>query len=78
MYAGDVEPVDLFPIEVMKSYQAQTAEPRPAPEPPLHLKPKYIPVNRDQAVFYQTDLDELIPADHLIRAIWELVCTAWI
>jgi|SRR5215471_6264395 len=35
--------------------------------------PKYITVNRKQLAWLQTDVEELIPADHPARAIWHLV-----
>ena len=34
--------------------------------------PKLIPVNRDQAAWVALDVDQLIGADHKMRAIWEL------
>jgi transposase len=69
-----VEFLDLFPIEALEGCEREGAEPQPAPQPPQHLKPKYIAVNRHQLVFQETDLEQLIPADHLVRAIWQVVC----
>jgi len=46
--------------------------PRPqresAPEPPLRFKP----IDRSQMVWATMDLEQLLPADHLARAIWTM------
>ena len=36
------------------------------------LRPKLITVNRDQLLLRPTNIDDLVAADHKVRAIWEL------
>jgi transposase len=51
---------------------------QPAPEPPspsierADLANKYIRINREQMQWMIVDLEQLIPADHKARAVWEL------
>src|SRR5262249_44658380 len=47
-------------------------EPAPTPAEPVNLPNKYIPINRDQFRWMAVDRDQLNPADHKARAIWEL------
>jgi transposase len=63
----------LFSTDEWGEGERQAASPTDAAKPNSHLKPKYIPVNRGQSVFYATEIDHLIPADHLIRMIWATV-----
>lgn len=44
-----------------------------APKRELEKKPRTRPVDRNQMVFYPTDIDALIPVDHEVRAVWQLV-----
>lgn len=46
---------------------------KPATEIVVERKPRLRPVDRNQMVFYPTDIDMLIPQDHEARAVWQLV-----
>ena len=48
----------------------QPERPQPAPEPPS--PPKLKPIDREQSVLRVLQVDELVPEDHKVRAIWEL------
>jgi transposase len=41
------------------------------PEPPR--QPRFQPINRNQLLLRPMEVDKLVGADHLVRAIWELV-----
>jgi len=43
------------------------SQPQPSPQPRLQ------PINRNQLVLRTVDVEKLVEADHLVRAIWELV-----
>jgi transposase len=47
-------------------------EPLSPPTEPVNLANKYIPINREQMQWMSVDLEQLIPADHKARAIWDL------
>jgi transposase len=48
--------------------------PRPAEKPLLPGVPRLRPIVRDQVAFREASLDELMPADHPVRGVWETVC----
>jgi transposase len=43
------------------------------PDEAQPLPPKYVPVDRAQSFFAPVDVERLVPADHRVRAIWELL-----
>ena len=47
---------------------------RPPQEPTPPGRPRLRPIVRDQVEFREASLDELIAADHPVRAVWEAVC----
>ena len=52
-------------------------QPAPAPLPPVvgvvpAAKPKLKPIDREQGLLRMVIVDELVPADHKVRAIWDL------
>jgi transposase len=52
-------------------------QPAPAPLPPVEgavpaAKPKLKPIDREQGLLRPVIVDELVPADHKVRAIWDL------
>ena len=52
-------------------------QPAPAPLPPVvgvapAAKPKLKPIDREQGILRQVIVDELVPPDHKVRAIWDL------
>jgi transposase len=49
------------------------APPRPAAPPPPPGRPRLRTANRQQIVFRTAALDELIPADHPARIVWDFV-----
>jgi len=63
----------LFSADEDGEPEGRTGGSTEAPKPNSHLKPKYIPVSRGQSVFCATEIDHLIPEDHLIRMIWATV-----
>ena len=48
------------------------AQAAPLP-PPTPAEPRLQPVNRKQLLWHAVDVERLVGADHLVRAIWELV-----
>ena len=48
------------------------AQAAPTP-PPMPAEPRLQPVNREQLCWHAVDVEKLVGADHLVRAIWELV-----
>src|ERR1700676_99613 len=52
-------------------------QPAPAPLPPVvgvvaAAKPKLKPIDREQGLLRMVVVDELVPPDHKVRAIWDL------
>src|SRR5271157_218334 len=50
------------------------SQPEPLPrQPQPPQQPRFQSINRDQLLLRTVDVEKLVPPDHLVRAIWELV-----
>ena len=61
------QPVMWAEAELPREPQPLPSEPEPQPQPRLQ------PVNRNQLLWHAVDVEKLVPPEHLVRAIWELV-----